>query len=350
MNSENQMRIPKVSILIPVYKVPEIFLRQCLDSITTQTLKNIEAIVVDDGSPDCCGNICNEYAEKDGRIKVIHKQNEGLSAARNTAFDVAKGEYITFLDGDDYLEADACEQAYSVAKKNNVQLVFWNHYTEFPHSSRVVKSMGDGDASISEEGCKELQARVLDFNGNIAQAFSKLIDREFLIKNQIRHIKELKQGAEGIVFNIALFEKLERAYYLDKPLLHYTYNENSISHTPSEENYYLIVRCFEYIEKFIRDSQNRKRLEENLYTRMLYVIVTTGITGYFNPENRAPYGEKVKGFKRYLSEPLVKKTLREANYGGLSAQRKLIITAIKLKQFWMVAILGKLRRMQLSNR
>lgn len=341
---------PKVSILIPVYKVPENFLRKCLDSVVSQTLENIEAVVVDDGSPDECGKICDEYSRKDSRIRVIHKNNEGLAEARNTAFDAAKGEYITFLDGDDYLEADCCKIAYYTAKKNGVQLVFWNQYTEFPHSSKLIKSMGDGDKLFNEEGCRELQIRVLDFNGKIAQAFSKLIDREFMKKNKVRHIKELKQGAEGFVFNIALFEKLKSAYYLDMPLLHYTYNENSISHSPSEENYYMIIRCFEYIEKYIQSSCNKSGLETNLYNRMLYVVVTTGVTGYFNPNNRIPYAEKVNGYKKFLSEPLIEKSLKLANRSGVSFQRRFILKAIQMKQFWVIAIAGKIRRLQLSNK
>lgn len=350
MTAENLLETPKVSILIPVYKVPERYLRQCLDSVTAQTIKDIEAIVVDDGSPDSSGKICDEYARIDGRIKVIHKENEGLSAARNTAFDAAKGEYITFLDGDDYLEADACEIAYSVAKQNNVQLVFWNQYTEFPHSSRLVKSMGDGDISFSKAGCKELQARVLDFNGRIAQAFSKLIDREFLVENQVRHIKELKQGAEGIVFNITLFEKLESAYYLDKFLLHYTYNENSISHTHNEENYHMIVCCFEYIEKFIQKSQNREELEEKLYNRMLYVIVTTGITGYFNPINKNSHRSKVEGYKKFLSEPLIVEAMKKGNYKSLSLSRRIILELIKKEMWGGVFALAYIRRKQLHLR
>ena len=119
---EDKDRIPMnstttVSIIIPVYNAEE-YLEQCIDSITGQTYQYIEVILVDDGSPDKCGDICDEYAEKDARIKVIHKENEGLAAARNTAFDNSTGECITFLDGDDYLEYNACEIAYKTLSEN----------------------------------------------------------------------------------------------------------------------------------------------------------------------------------------------------------------------------------------
>lgn len=341
---------PKVSILIPVYRVPEKYLRNCIESCIRQTLKDIEVIIVDDGSPDTCGEICDEYATRDNRIKVIHKTNGGLAVARNIAFENATGDFITFLDGDDYLEINACEISLNCALNHNVQVVLWNQYTEFANSTRIVKSFGDDEIEFHDDECKKLQARVLDFNGKIAQAFCKLINRQFMLKYNIKHIDELKQGAEGIVFNIALFEHATSVYYIPCPLLHYTYNENSISHSPNEENYYLIIRCFEYIEKYIQNSSNKALLGKNLYNRMLYVIVTTGITGYFNPMNKATYREKVAGYKKFLAEPLLQRSLKKADFEGLSYQRKFVINCVKLNQFWIIAMLAVVRRIQLAKR
>lgn len=94
--------MPKISVIVPVYKV-EKYLHECVDSILAQTCSDFELILVDDGSPDSCGKICDEYAEKDPRVLVIHQENQGVSAARNTALDVAKGEFIAFVDSDDYV-------------------------------------------------------------------------------------------------------------------------------------------------------------------------------------------------------------------------------------------------------
>lgn len=100
----------KISIIVPCYKVMD-FLPQCVDSLLSQTYKDIEIILVDDGSPDETGKLCDEYAKKDNRIKVIHKQNEGLAAARNTGQDAATGFAMMFVDSDDWLEPDCCEKA-----------------------------------------------------------------------------------------------------------------------------------------------------------------------------------------------------------------------------------------------
>lgn len=122
---QNQLE-EKISIIIPVYNV-EIYLRKCLDSICSQTYKNIEMIVVDDGSTDGSAAICDEYAQKDSRIKVIHKLNGGLSSARNAGLDVAKGEYILFVDSDDYIEREMVQRLYEALKSTGADMSLCNY-------------------------------------------------------------------------------------------------------------------------------------------------------------------------------------------------------------------------------
>lgn len=110
-----------VSIIVPVYRV-EKYINRCIDSVLRQTYNNFELILVDDGSPDNCGNICDGYANMDMRIKVIHKKNGGLSSARNAGIDVAKGDYITFLDSDDVIENQFIEKLLSLCKQNQAQI------------------------------------------------------------------------------------------------------------------------------------------------------------------------------------------------------------------------------------
>lgn len=114
-----------ISIIVPIYKV-EKYLKQCIDSILLQTYKNLEIILVDDGSPDNCGIICDEYAKKDKRIKVIHKKNGGLSEARNYGIEASTGDYIMFVDSDDYISKDMCKTLLMNALKNNADIVVCN--------------------------------------------------------------------------------------------------------------------------------------------------------------------------------------------------------------------------------
>lgn len=341
-----------ISIVIPIYKVPEHFLRQCIESCINQTLQDIEIILVDDGSPDDCGKICDEYAAKDNRIKVIHKENGGLAAARNTGQDAAIGETMMFLDGDDWIEPICCEKAYNALIENEVELVMFDQYMDYPKSQIIVHSFANSVGSrlfIGNE-CRSLQARMLDFNGRIAMAFMKLIRVDFLRKHAIRHIDELRQGAEGFVFNIQLFEYLEKAYYLNKPLLHYTYNGLSISHMASVKNNMLIIRCMEWIYEYVTHSRNPQDLHMAVLNRMLYVIVTTAITGYFNPYNPKPYKEKIVEFEIFMQEPFVDNAMKHAPRTGLNTQRKIILVIIKAKLYRLIEFLGWLRRKQMENK
>ena len=114
-----------VSVIVPVYKV-EKYLERCIKSIVNQTYKEIELIIVDDGSPDKCPEICDKWAEKDKRIKVIHKNNEGVSSARNKGIELSKGKYIVFIDQDDYVTDEHIEVLYDCITSNNVDLVISN--------------------------------------------------------------------------------------------------------------------------------------------------------------------------------------------------------------------------------
>ena len=116
------MNEEKISIIVPVYKVED-YLERCIDSIVNQTYKNLEILLVDDGSPDNCGKICDEYAAKDDRIIVIHKQNEGVARARNSALDVVTGDYISFIDSDDWVAEDAYEYYLDNIKKYKADCV-----------------------------------------------------------------------------------------------------------------------------------------------------------------------------------------------------------------------------------
>lgn len=131
--------MPKVSVIIPVYKTPEEYLRSCIDSVLKQSMTDFEAILIDDGSPDQCGAICDEYAAIDSRIRVIHQKNKGVSSARNTGIKVAKGEYLTCLDSDDLLYPHTWETLLRVFDFHPCDCIIfgWNDFTpdgSYPHT------------------------------------------------------------------------------------------------------------------------------------------------------------------------------------------------------------------------
>lgn len=210
----------KVSIIVPIYKVPENFLIKCIESLKSQTLKEIEIILVDDGSPDNCGKICDKYAKNDDRIKVVHQNNKGLSAARNTGYKKASGQWITFVDGDDWIENNMCEYLYSHIQKGiditccGVIKDYGNKQYYYQYDTKYQDNKLYTDKEI-----KYMQKELLDYNGNNAWAYAKLINKEFLNKYNIMHDEELRQGAEALEFNLRMFEKAKRNIIFKKIFL-----------------------------------------------------------------------------------------------------------------------------------
>lgn len=344
------MEKPLVSIIVPVYKVPEQYLRKCIESLINQTLQNIEILLVDDGSPDDCGEICDTYAKKDERIKVLHKENGGLSSARNYGCKYATGKWVMFVDGDDWIDPAMCKDMYYTGQENNVQLVMCGMSKDYGRTSVNYKYPLKENSIYDKEGCKWLQQQLLVFTSNIAVAYAKLINRNLLIENQIFHDEILRQGAEGLEFNLRLFEKLESAIFINKPFYHYIYNDNSISASHNEENHEFVIRCFEKIKKFIDSSENRERLVSWFDNRLLYVIITTAISGYFNPSNIEPYKDKKRKYKAYLQKKIVQDALKTTNTKGIGKQRKIVLFLIKHHMFFAIDMLGKVRKFQKERR
>lgn len=141
----------KVSVIIPVYNV-ESYLPRCIDSVRNQTEKDIEIILVDDGSTDACGKICDRYAEKDSRIKVIHQQNGGLGAARNTGIQAAISPYILFADSDDYVDVDLVEKAYRAAEAHKADIVMFG-YNRVHEDGRVDYSYNLPESLTNQKSC-----------------------------------------------------------------------------------------------------------------------------------------------------------------------------------------------------
>lgn len=131
-----------ISIIIPIYNV-EGYLSRCIDSVLNQTYKNLEIILVDDGSPDNCGKICDEYAKKDSRIKVIHKENGGVSSARNAGLDIARGDYIGFVDPDDYIHQTMYETLISEISEDDFDIVECNYTQIYEDGSNLTRNIKD---------------------------------------------------------------------------------------------------------------------------------------------------------------------------------------------------------------
>ena len=210
---------PLVSIIVPVYKVED-YLERCLDSLCRQSLKNIEILLIDDASPDNCGSICDSYVKKDNRIKVLHNtDNRGLSAARNIGISMASSDYIMFVDSDDWVTEDYCEEAYRCATIFNAELVMFDY--QIVKGSKVVKS---SYTSINEGKKTKEEAIDLLFSMVGVYAWNKIYHKR-LFEN-VKFPEGYKYEDMGTTHKLVL--KAKNIYYRKKILYYYFMREGSI--------------------------------------------------------------------------------------------------------------------------
>ena len=252
-----------ISIIIPVYKV-EKYLEKCIQSVINQTYENLQIILVDDGSPDNCGKICDEYAQKDHRIEVIHKSNGGLSDARNKGLEIAKGEYIGFIDSDDYIESDMYEVLYNLLKQYNAYVSICNFYT-VSQGKIAIKNAENG---IKEYNRIEILKEVLLDNNIQSYAWNKLYKKELF--DEIKYPVGKKYEDIGTTFY--LLEKCNKVVVTGKPEYYYINRQDSIVNNVTEttitDYIELIMQRYDYIEENIKElsSYNKDYLKRILKT------------------------------------------------------------------------------------
>lgn len=249
--------MPKVSVIVPVYNV-ENYIRKCLESLVEQTLEEIEIIIVNDGTKDNSMSIIKEFADKyPQKIVILEKENGGLSDARNYAIPHAKGEYIAFLDSDDYIEKNMYEDMYEIAKKEKSDMVECDFYWEYPHKTKT-------DIGQIYQGKKQMLEKIR------VVAWNKLIKRKILQETKIRF--PVGYHYEDVEFTYQLIPYLEKVSFLKKPCIHYIQREGSISNSQNERT----KEIFDILENVINFYKQKGIYEEYqeqleyIYARILF--------------------------------------------------------------------------------
>lgn len=220
--------MPLISVIVPVYNT-EKYLRNCIDSILAQTFTDFELLLIDDGSKDYSGAICDEYAEKDNRIRVFHKENGGVSSARNVGLDNAKGEWITFVDADDWIDGSMYEKMYNRLMSEHADIAYCDIKMCFENNQEVYKA-----AAYSSE-------KIIFLNNFISSTWTSLcniiVKRNLFCENNIR-CPEKVAFAEDYHVSVRLMFFANKICYIDKPYYCYNrINETSALHTFSPKHY-----------------------------------------------------------------------------------------------------------------
>lgn len=221
-----------ISIIIPIYNV-EKYIHRCVDSIINQSYKNLEIILVDDGSPDSCGSICDAYVKQDARIKVIHKKNEGLGFARNAGLDCASGKYVTFIDGDDYIGIEHIETMYKNIKKSATDTCMAGHTKVY--KDKQVEHINVCAGKVLKDNIKEyILPRMCgaDVHGNDYIEMSVcmvLLSNEIIQNNHLRFVSEREYISEDLVFDFEYYPLSKGVCILDITDYYYCDNEGSLT-------------------------------------------------------------------------------------------------------------------------
>lgn len=238
---------PKISIIVPVYKV-EKYLYKCIDSILAQTLTDFELILIDDGSPDNCGRICDEYSKRDSRVIVIHKENGGLASARNAGLDIAQGDYIGFVDSDDWIESDMYELLYNLCTENDCDISNISSIIYF--KDRIQKN---GSYPLVVHSRPEAMKAMLMGELYDEVVWTKLIKRTLL--EDIRFPEGIVY--EDTAFTYKVIHKSKKVCSIGAPKYHYIKREESIMDQAKKsiriDAVLIYDEMFKLIEKYYPD-------------------------------------------------------------------------------------------------
>lgn len=325
---DSQIKKPRVSIVVPIYNV-EKYLNECVDSILGQTLKEIEVILVDDGSPDSCGKIVDEYAKRDNRVIAVHQKNSGYSAAVNKGIDLANGEYIGIIESDDFIEADMYERLYESAKKYNTDITkglfyFYNPTLEKSKQNRVYVNPCGIDLRLAPEGGFHVTEfpEIIGFHASI---WSSIYRADFVKKIKIP--ETAGASYQDFPFMIEAMCKAERISVVKKPFVHWR-NEPKQGNSTSAKGKKLLLmgKNTETGLNIIRNSGYYDALKEPFYAHALW----TNIGFFYRIEKK--YKNEYYSHLRKIFEDL--KTDTSFKYEFCRPEDKLAIKAILRHKNW----------------
>ncbi|MCI8324757.1 MAG: glycosyltransferase family 2 protein [Lachnospiraceae bacterium] len=277
-----------ISVIVPIYNTSE-YLEQCIGSILNQTYRNLEVILVDDGSSYLCGKACDEYAVTDCRVKVIHKENGGLVSARKTGLEAATGEFVGYVDSDDWIEPDYYEKMVLAQEKTGAEMVLAGHLHDIGEDSRKVK-----DNFPTGVYTRELLLPTLLYSGRFFEygiqphMVTKLFKREILRKTQMCVDDRIVIGEDAAVVYPSVLEA-EKIVVLDVCAYHYVQHPNSMTKKEREDKEDIYGLLFEHLEKAFKNKNVWEILESQLQQYKKYLLFMNQIA-LFDEDILVPYG------------------------------------------------------------
>ncbi len=323
--------LPNVSVIVPVYNVKE-YLEKCVNSILAQTYSDHELLLIDDGSTDGSGALCDRLAEGKERIRVIHQENAGLGGARNTGIEAARGKWLLFVDSDDYLEPEILERSLAAAQKAEAQVVLFplRSVDEAGNTLSELREPLPSGQALETAKCREL------FLASPC-ACSKLYLASLFRDTGIRFPSRV--WYEDIRTTLKLYLTAEKAVYLDEIGYDYLLREGSITNNRQADRNREILDAFEDILSYFREAGKFEEYEKELCYLTVFHVYLTACVRVLRIDRRHPL---LSELREYLCREFP--NWKENPYlPRLGKRRKLILWLLERKQYGLIALLFRLK-------
>lgn len=331
---------PKVSIIIPCYNVAQ-YLDRCMESVTKQTLSDIEIILVDDKSPDSVPSMCDDWAAKDSRIKVVHKEiNEGLGYARNTGMQYATGEFVAFVDSDDFVDIQMYEKLYAFATEHNLDTVLCNCTFYKDEEHKEVRY--DVTENVIWTGRKSVDSFILDMIAPVPEyphdvkymmsVWHGIYKRRILTDCHISFMSEREYVSEDILFDLDYYRHVNNIGYIKDSFYYYCYNGGSLSRTYTKEKYEKFKVFLTKVEEKLSESFSLSEFEIHSDRLKFLYLRTLLKQSVINPK----FGYSVR---EILSDNYWNKMIHEYPYMRMEVKHRILFFLIKYKFIFLIKIL-----------
>lgn len=337
--------MPAISVIVPVYKA-EAFLRTCTDSILNQTCSDLELLLVEDGSPDQSGALCDAIAAGDSRVRVFHKPNGGVSSARNLGISQASGDYIAFCDADDHFAPDALERLYTAAVKEAADCAGCGHYNLWPDGRREPEAGAlpagvYGPAALREGIVLPLLGRRLDFGHGVLNGFIwRFLFRRSLLQTQ--QITFEGSYLEDELFLLEFFLSARSLVMVEQPLYFYLQNPASVTKNYLPD-YMQVFRAFMARKRALAQAW---KLEEELpdwEENSNWAGLLIAVSNEYAPGNPKTARQKTQFLRDLCRQPDMARTIDRLHPRGLAGNKQFVADLICRRSFTLLTLLYQLK-------
>ena len=341
----------KISVIVTIYNTPEKYLKNCIDSIINQTLKEIEIILVNDGSNEHIKNICEKYKIQDNRIKLINQKNMGESVARNVGIKNSTTKNITFVDSDDWIESNMCFELvnYINSINQNYDIIVFDCFVDY--NNKIIKnSFYPKEGLFNKEDIEEIQLQNIEkgitkyypLETNISVPWAKVYNKDFIEKNNLKFVPNIIRMPDAI-FNMEAFEKAKTIYNFKKYLYHYQKNDFSICQRYSKDTIKYYETYFEFVKDYIKKYKKNEKFIDTLNLKIVTSIDIYMYNYFFNKDNPKRLKETKKEFRELLDKEIYKNAIKEVKIQYLSFYQFLVLKHSKMKRIFILRILKKIK-------